>query len=704
MTIEKTVPFANIIKNGVVESVRLCTWDDHRESGLDLPVVGSTTLPVSGNLHIDSGNIVVDLGEKLDYLKNNTDIGFPYLNSTGSYQKVNFGASGGIDLTVTNNVFNFAFNGNISNTLNLNDNLISNIQAPQTGGDAINLTFLNSSIESAITSAVNTSRDYVNNRIIPINKLANYPNNATKVLYGDGLWRTLNLPSNIATTTYVDTTVANHIVQIDKLAGYQNNSALVLKGDGTWGSINSFSSSIDMNNNRITELGTPVHNTDAVNKSYIDNRIIPINKLSGYAEATNRSTSVLKADGTWSTISDIIVNLDMNNNRISNLANPSSLTDAVNQSYVVNRTIPISQLASYPNNSSYLLKGNGTWGTFTPDFTSYSSTYNIPVNNTYSSATETGFDIQNNGVSGLKIGHNNSSSWSYLKSRSTIEYYVQSAGSYSVSMKMWATGISLENNRIFNLADPVSSTDAANKNYVDSAISSGGGGNPLDALEVNVNGVYTNWLKRGGYTKTNVTIYGQNAGSFIFEHKSGESCGLAVNGDSDGCTIWSPGDSGAYLNIQDEDSDNSRKAYVNTSGNWVSVSSQKRKHSIRDKNNNDVLSRFMNVKIKTYGHVYDAGKFKKKQVDRIARKSKEMATGLILEDLFDIFPNCISDYRNELFQKKEKKKKLSLEKEVKDIKNAGVDYNTLMCYFIMAFQEFVEKTNNKIEQLEAKND
>jgi len=79
-----------------------------------------------------------------------------------------------------------------------------------------------------------------------------------------------------------------------------------------------------------------------------------------------------------------------------------------------------------------------------------------------------------------------------------------------------------------------------------------------------------------------------------------------------------------------------------------------------------------------------------------------MRTGLILEDLFKILPNCISDYKNELFQKKDKKKKLSLEKEVKDIKNAGIDYNTLMCYFIMAFQEFVEKTNNKIKQLETK--
>ena len=656
MTDKKYTPYITVKEKTdtqPAEFVELCTSPcDNGGAEVSVSNAPTTPIPISGSLTVTAGSINMTLGAELNALSAFSQNGIMVRTGTGAY--------------------------------------IGRVISSGTGISVLN----SSGVSGNPTIALGT---------VPINKLASYPNNANKVLYGDGAWRELNLPTNIATTTYVDDSIANHVVQINKLAGYPNNQYLVLKGNGAWGSIGSFFTSIDMNNNRITELKNPIYNTDAVNKSYVDNRIIPINKLSGYAEATNRSTSVLKADGTWSTISDIIVNLDMNNNRISNLANPSSLTDAVNQSYVVNRTIPISQLASYPNNSSYLLKGNGTWGTFTSNFTSYGSTYNIPVNNTYSSATETGFYIQQNGAMGLKIGHNSSTGRSYLKTRSnsTIEHYVGS----QLSLKVWHTGIALNNGRIFEVGTPINSTDAATKGYVDSAVSGAGGSNPLDATEVNVNSVYTNWLRRAYRTRTNITIYGMNnSNGFIFENHNGESAGIAFSGSQDNCTIWTAGDRGYYLNIQDEDSSNSRKAYVSTSGSWVSVSSKERKYSIRDKNNNDILNRFMDVKVKTYGHKYDEGKFNKKKTERIARKSKEMATGLILEDLFKIFPNCISDYRNELFQKKDKKKKLSLEKEVKDIKNAGIDYNTLMCYFIMAFQEFVEKTNNKIKQLEAKND
>jgi hypothetical protein len=41
---------------------------------------------------------------------------------------------------------------------------------------------------------------------------------------------------------------------------------------------------------------------------------------------------------------------------------------------------------------------------------------------------------------------------------------------------------------------------------------------------------------------------------------------------------------------------------------------------------------------------------------------------------------------------------LKLEKEINNIKNAGIDYNTLTCYFIMAFQELAKK----VEFLERK--
>ena len=76
-----------------------------------------------------------------------------------------------------------------------------------------------------------------------------------------------------------------------------------------------------------------------------------------------------------------------------------------------------------------------------------------------------------------------------------------------------------------------------------------------------------------------------------------------------------------------------------------------------------------------------------------------MHIGLILEELFEVFPNCIPDYYNSLFQNKGSKKNLNLKEEIKDISNSGINYNVLLCYFIMAFQEYAKKTNNEISFL-----
>ncbi len=270
---------------------------------------------------------------------------------------------------------------------------------------------------------------------------------------------------------------------------------------------------------------------------------------------------------------------------------------------------------------------------------------------------------------------------------------------YGSSLRTYIrTTIDINNNQIINALDPVSSQDVATKSYVDSVA----GGTPLasNGINVNTNGGLDHWLRRSNTTITGTTIYNQNSNSFIFEDKRGESAGLAVNGDSDGCTIWSPGDSGAYLNIQDEDSSNTRAAYVNTSGAWTVVSSETRKHSVKDKINNNVLDRFLRLSVKSYGYKQEKRKNSSKLREaRIEKKANKMHIGLILEELFEVFPNCIPDYYNSLFQNKGSKKNLNLKEEIKDISNSGINYNVLLCYFIMAFQEYAKKTNNEISFL-----
>jgi hypothetical protein len=107
-----------------------------------------------------------------------------------------------------------------------------------------------------------------------------------------------------------------------------------------------------------------------------------------------------------------------------------------------------------------------------------------------------------------------------------------------------------------------------------------------------------------------------------------------------------------FCNWQDEDSGNSRVSYVNSGGAYVQVSSQTRKHSIKEKNNNNVLDRILKLNVKSYGYKYnfnDDDTEKKKQ--RMTNKSKKQQLGLILEEVYEILPNCCSFYDNELDDK-----------------------------------------------------
>lgn len=168
-----------------------------------------------------------------------------------------------------------------------------------------------------------------------------------------------------------------------------------------------------------------------------------------------------------------------------------------------------------------------------------------------------------------------------------------------------------------------------------------------------------------------------------------------------------------HLNIQDEDSNNSRVAYVNSSGAYIQVSSRLRKHSIKEKNNNNVLERILKLKVKSYGYKYDFNENdtdKKRQ--RMINKSKKQAMGLILEELYNIFPNCCSFYNNSLDDNliddeniKNKETTYINKNKIEDeenIKNMGIDYNRVLLYTIMALQDLNKKLEKKYNDLEDK--
>ena len=242
----------------------------------------------------------------------------------------------------------------------------------------------------------------------------------------------------------------------------------------------------------------------------------------------------------------------------------------------------------------------------------------------------------------------------------------------------------------------------------------GGGGGIVNSDSINFNFGSVNYLSRNLNTINGVQIFGLDSNSFILQNNAGENAGCGASGNNDHFTIWTAGDTGSHCNFQDEDGSNSRVAYVSSAGTFVQVSTKLRKHSIKNKNNNNILNRLMKIKIKSYGLKYEFNENdteKKKQ--RLLNKSRRQQMGVILEDVYEILPNIIDKYDNELDDEliddeniKNKyttfKNKPKLE-EIDDLKNQGVDYAKLNLYHLLGFQQHVKEVDERFKKLENNN-
>lgn len=76
----------------------------------------------------------------------------------------------------------------------------------------------------------------------------------------------------------------------------------------------------------------------------------------------------------------------------------------------------INRLNGYPASSSLYLRGDGTWNapSFSNLITTSSISYEITINNTNTSSTDTGLLVQNNGTDAVNFGFNNSTNEAYV--------------------------------------------------------------------------------------------------------------------------------------------------------------------------------------------------------------------------------------------------------------------------------------------------
>ena len=532
--------------------------------------------------------------------------------------------------------------------INLNGYKINNLGTPTLSNDAVTKSYVDSSVGGVSTSiilqgAISGSGNTGSAITTTLNKTLDQINAPLSSLNLNSQ-KIINLVSPVSSTdgankSYVDgkTWVSSQITDFDSQVRLSRLDQMATP-----------TASVNLNSQKIINLATPTLSTDAVNKNYADTSVVSPSRLTGYPASTG---VFLRGDGTWASVSSGTVTSVgiIGGTGISVIGSPITSSGNITLSL---SGISIGSLSGYPSNVNSVLRGDGTWGS--PNFINITSISGYPANGSYV--------LRGDGAWGYP-GYIPIASLAGYPGNSS--YFLRGDGAWAVP---------------------------------------GGGGANLSSNSINVNtdGGLTNWLRRNINTTTGTQVYGLTSSGYIIENNIGESAGIGFDGSADTCTIWTAGDGGTYLNIQDEDSTNSRAAYVATNGAWTVVSSEKRKHSIRNKTNNNILERFMNLSVKTYGYKYKAEEDStEKKKTRVEKKSNKMCTGLILEDVFKIFPNCLPGYYNKLFQDK-KDKILVFEQEITNPENSGIDYNTLLCYFIMAFQEYVQKTNDKILSLEKK--
>ena len=381
-------------------------------------------------------------------------------------------------------------------TLNTTLNQITN------AGNVNIANFLLNNVLDPISPQDGATKNYVDNATIAPSQITNYPSNSSLFLNGAGTWTAPSF-SNLITTSSI-----GYEITINNTNASSTNTGLLIQNNGynavNFGFNNSTkeayvwaygsnallkfgtnattrmqllnNGTLDLLTNTITGLANPVNPTDGVNKQYVDTAVsgLPYSSLTLQGAITGSGPLNLPVSTTLNTTLNQITNagnVNIGNYNLNNVLDPINPQDGATKNYVDTSTIAPSRITSYPSNSSLFLNGTGSWTA--PSFSNFITTssvgYEITINNTNASSTNTGLLIQNNGYNAVNFGFNNS----------TKEAYVWAYGSNALlkfgtnattRMQLLNNGtLDLLTNTITGLANPVNPTDGVNKQYVDTA-------------------------------------------------------------------------------------------------------------------------------------------------------------------------------------------------------------------------------------------
>ena len=200
-------------------------------------------------------------------------------------------------------------------------------------------------------------------------------------------------------------------------------------------------------------------------------------------------------------------------------------------------------------------------------------------------------------------------------------------------------------------------------------------------------------------------VRGSKTSAIIETNTYGETASIVMNGDYIQ-TIQTFDDLGFIFTDEDLDPSTTYQSYISANGSLVVSSSKNTKHSIQEKPTKDYLDRLNKLKVYSYAHkvpIMDFDSEKKKT--RKYYKNQRLHVGLLAEEVAQLFDNASDEFKlidlhsgnRQEFKKltndysPKVKAKTYLESKNQARQGPGVNYNTLLCYTILAIQELTQR-------------
>lgn len=402
--------------------------------------------------NLTTASVIIDGGLSIKHTQNSSSV------TSGGALTIAGGAS-------------FRKDVNIGGTLNVNNNRILNVPLPILGTDGVNKDYVD-------TVSTRLSGNFTTGQVI-------FADSDGDAIRGYDFFTTDTQKLNLSIPFLISNSnnASESIPSLQVLGGVNIKKDTIVEG------------LVDLSGNSLINVANPVNNTDAVNKEYVDNLFHSItagnvtgNFTAGQLIVADTSGNSIRGyenliyDGStltlYSTISnsfvcyggisiskDVFIGglLDVNNNKIVNVQDPTNNYDAVNKHYVDNLLANFTTGNVIGNFTSGQLivadtSGNAIKGynnlTFSGDGTSGTLGLNLYTNISIANTTT---------ASGLGTGGS-----------------FTSLGGGSFGKDVFIGGVldvNLQN--IKSVADPIDDYDAVNKHYVDDLMEeccNGGGG------------------------------------------------------------------------------------------------------------------------------------------------------------------------------------------------------------------------------------